>query len=192
MIVTNVNEIMQSKKMSKYRVSKNSGIPYMTLNDICSGRTRLDKCSADTVYKLAKTLGVSMEELLEPVMTPRPAFDLFRSNVCHKLKELGDIDFLIDTIESDEITAYYKRSWYPESLYLLAMVDYISRINGVPLCDSYSDLRKAKLKSVIYPSGVITAAAVSGDDTVKKRAVESAIPEFMRFNIVESEVRDVS
>ncbi len=188
----NVNEIMREKHVSKYRVAKNSGIPYMTLNDICSGKARLDKCSAYTVYKLAKELDVTMEELLEPILTPRPAFDLFRSNVCHRLKELGDIDFLIDTIESDEITTYYKRAWYPESLYLLAMVDYISRMNDVPLCDSYNEFRKAKLRSVIYPSSVIAAAAVSGDSKIKEKARESSIPEFMRFNIVESEVRNVN
>ena len=63
-----INEIMQQKNISKYRVAKNSGIPYMTLNDICNGKTRLDKCSAETVYKLAKELNVTMEELLEPIM----------------------------------------------------------------------------------------------------------------------------
>ncbi|MCR5056228.1 MAG: helix-turn-helix transcriptional regulator [Clostridia bacterium] len=188
----NINEIMQQKHLSKYRVAKNSGIPYMTLNDICNGKTRLDKCSADTVYKLAKELDVTMEDLLNPVMIPRPAFELFKSNVCHRLKELGDIDFLIDTIESDKITDYYRMSWYPESLYLLAMVDYISRINNVPLCTSYDNIRKAKLRSVIYPSSVVTAAAVSGDNRIKEEAIKSSIPEFMRFNIVESEVRNVN
>ncbi len=187
-----INDIMQQKHLSKYRVAKNSGIPYMTLNDICNGKTRLDKCSADTVYKLAKELDVTMEDLLEPYISPRPAFDLFKSNVCHKLKELGDIDFLIDTIESDEITTYYKRAWYPESLYLLAMVDYISRINDVPLCSAYSEFRKAKLRSVIYPSSIIAAAAVSGDSKIKERAMETSIPEFMRFNIVENDVRNVN
>lgn len=187
----NINEIMQEKHLSKYRVAKNSGIPYMTLNDICNGKTRLDKCSAETVYRLSKELDVTMEEILEPYMQPRPAFDLFKSNVCHRLKELGDIEFLIDTIESDDIITYYERSWYPESLYLLAMVDYISRINKVPLCDSYSNIRKVKLRNTVYPSSIITAAAISGDDRVKEWAVEASIPEFIRFNIVESEVRNV-
>ena len=188
----NMSEMMQQKHLSKYHVAKNSGIPYMTLHDICNGKTRLDKCSAETVYKLAKALGVTMEELLEPVMTPRPAFDLFKSNVCHKLKELGDIDFLIDTIEGDEITTYYKRAWYPESLYLLAMVDYISRINDVPLCDSYSEFRKTKLKHTVFPSSIIAAAAVSKDNRIMEKAMAESIPEFARFNIVESEVRNVN
>jgi len=187
----NVNDIINEKRLSKYRVAKNSGIPYMTLNDICSGKTRLDKCGADTVYKLSKELGVSMEELLEPYMTPRPAFELFKSNVCHKLKAEGDVDFLINTIESGEITDYYNKSLYPESLYLLAMVDYISRVNGIPLCDSYNEIRKTKLKNVLFPSSVVAAAAVSGED-IKEQAIKSSIPEFLNFNIVESEVRNVN
>lgn len=40
-------------------------IPHATLSDICSGKTRLEKCSAETVYKLAKVLNVSMELLTE-------------------------------------------------------------------------------------------------------------------------------
>ena len=187
-----INEIMLQKHISKYRVAKNSGIPYMTLNDICNGKTRLEKCSADTVYKLSKELGVTMEEILEPVMAQRPAFDLFKSNVCHRLKELGDIDFLIDTIESGEINTYYKRAWYPESLYLLAMVDYISRINDVPLCSAYNEIRKSKLRTIIYPSSIIAAAAISGSDRIKELAVKTSIPEFLRFNIVENEVRNVN
>ena len=187
-----INSILENNNISKYRLAKNSGIPYMTINDICSGKANLADCSAKTIYKLSKELGVSMEELLEPYMLPRPAFELFKSNVCHKLKSLGDIRFLIDTIESEDIITYYNRSWYPECLYLLAMVDYISRENNIPLCQEYNKYRRLKLKNIIYPSSILTAAAVSENDTIKEKALENAIDEFMRFNIVENEVRNVN
>ena len=66
-----VNDLMAQKNMTKYRLSKSSGIPYTTVNDICNGRAQLDKCSAETVYKLSKALGVSMEALLEPCFVRR-------------------------------------------------------------------------------------------------------------------------
>ncbi|MCM1527227.1 MAG: hypothetical protein NC091_08280, partial [Bacteroides sp.] len=58
-------------------------------------------------------------------------------------------------------------------------------------CTSYDDLRCCKLKETLYPSGILTAAFVSGTDAPKTKALQEAIPEFLRFNIVESEVRNV-
>lgn len=186
-----IQELMKQKKLTKYRLSKNSGIPYTTVNDICSGRARLEKCSAETIYKLAKELGVSMEALLEPCFTTRSGFELFKSNVCHRLKALGDMDFIIETLERDDISDYYRRKWYPESLYLLAMLDYISRVNDMPLCSEYDDLRRCRLQEPLYPAGVLASFSATGDERVKERARKEAIPEFMRFNIVESEIRNV-
>ncbi|MBR0236086.1 MAG: helix-turn-helix transcriptional regulator [Clostridia bacterium] len=60
-----IDDILQRKKMTKYRLAVDAGIPHATLNDICSGKTKLEKCSAETVYKIAKVLGVSMETLTE-------------------------------------------------------------------------------------------------------------------------------
>ena len=50
--------------MSRYRLSKESGVPWATLSDICTGKTRMDRCSAGTMLKLSQALGVSLEELL--------------------------------------------------------------------------------------------------------------------------------
>lgn len=186
-----IKDIMTEKNITIYRLSKNSGIPYATINDICNNKVNLAKCNAETIYKLARELNVSMEELLEPYVLSRPAFELFKSNVCHSLKELGDIDFLIKTIESNDIVTYYQRGWFPECLYLLAMVDYISRINGIPLCTDYNKIRRTKLRTKLYPVGIIIACTVSKNDDIKTKAEENAIPEFLRFNIVESEVRNV-
>ncbi len=60
-----IENLLERSKMTKYRLALQAGIPHATLNDICSGKTRLEKCSAETVYKLAKALGVSMELLTE-------------------------------------------------------------------------------------------------------------------------------
>ena len=58
-----VERLLKKQNMTKYRLAVEADIPHATLSDICSGKTRLEKCSAETVYKLAKTLGVSMEML---------------------------------------------------------------------------------------------------------------------------------
>ena len=190
--VMTISELLAKQNMTKYRLSKLSDVPYSTLNDLCNGKTSLEKCSAETVYRLAKELHVSMEELLAPCFEKRCSFELFKSNVCHKLKNLGDIDFLIDVLESNEIRSYYNKKWYPECFYLLAMVDYLSRINGIALCADFDDIRKRKLSDVLFPSGILALAASRNSDVPKQQAIRDAIPEFLRFNIVESEVRNVN
>ena len=186
-----ISDLLIQRGITKYSLSKTSGVPYTTLNDICNGKTSIEKCSAETVYRLAKQLHVPMEELLESSMEKRCSFELFKSNVCHKLKRLGDIDFLMETLKSGEIEMYYKRKWYPECFYLLAMVDYISRENHVSLCKEYDDLRKQKLAETIFPSSIIMLCAAENSDAPKETAIKEAIPEFINFNIVESEVRNV-
>ena len=53
---------------------------------ICQ-KKRTDKFGFSAFYKLAKSFEASMEELLEPCFEQGSSFDLYKSNVCHKLKE---------------------------------------------------------------------------------------------------------
>lgn len=64
----NLNIILKQSGMTKYRVAKISGVPHATLNDLCSGKSRIEKCSAETLYRIAKALNVSMESLIETVI----------------------------------------------------------------------------------------------------------------------------
>lgn len=186
-----INELLKNKKMTQYRLAKDSGIAYTTINDICNGKAQLEKCSAETIYRISKVLGVSMESLIEPCFDKRNDFELFKSNTCHRLNELGDIKFVIELLEEDSIRKYYEKKWYRESLYLLAMLDYISRENNIPICTQYDDMRSLKLKTILFPAGVLVADKVANTDEFKKHSIKEAIPEFMRFNIVECEVRNV-
>ncbi len=47
------------------------------------------------------------------------------------------------------------------------------------------------MQKMIYPVGILITASVLSDDSVKEDAVKHAIPEFLKYNIVESEVRNV-
>lgn len=60
-----IDSLLKKRNMTKYRLAVEAGIPHTTLNDICSGKTKLEKCSAETVYKLSNVLGVPMEMLTE-------------------------------------------------------------------------------------------------------------------------------
>jgi len=186
-----INEILKEKNKTKYWLSTRSRVPYATINDICSGKVKIEKCAAGTLYKLAKALKVTMEDLLAEHMERRADFELFKSAICHMVKNMGDLDFIVHILESNEIRKYFKMKWYPESFYLLAMVDYLSRENDLPVCREYNDLRKLCLDRILYPSGIIILSFVRKSEQPKIDSFENAIPEFKRFNIVENEVRNV-
>ena len=186
-----LEEILKQKNMSIYKCAKLSGIPYTTLSEVIRGKTRLEKCSAEVVYKLSRVLDISMEELIADTVEVRSDFEIFKSNVCHKAKDNGDLDFIISVLETDDIRRYWSKKWYPEAFYLLAMVDYLSRENGIPVCNKYDDIRSQSLRSPLYPKDVLMAAKLSHALDRREECKRTAIPEFMRFNIVESEVRNV-
>lgn len=192
-----INEVLAQKNITKYRLWKESGVPQATISDICTGKTSIEKCSAETIYRIARVLNVSMESLIAPAVQHaeeerrRPSFELFKRNTCHMVKDMGDIPFIIQLLETNQIRKLYEKKWYPEALYLLAMLDYLSRENNVPICKNYNDIRTAKLQRLVYPSSVVIMCKTLKSDAPKEECYRRAIPEFLRFNIVESEVRNV-
>ena len=187
-----INDELEKQNMTKYKLSKESGIPQTTITDICSGKAELEKCSAGTLYKVAKVLGITVEDILESVpVEHRSAFETFKSNTCHHVKDMGDLDFIAYVLEKDEVRILYEKRWYPEAFYLLAMVDYLSRINDLPVCTKYNDIRGRKLAKPLYAEGVRVSSEVFQSDEPLQKARQDAIPEFERFNIYESEVRNV-
>ncbi len=57
--------MLNEQNMTRYQLSKISGIPKTTVTDICTGRSSIERCSAKTVRQLAKAFGCSMEDIME-------------------------------------------------------------------------------------------------------------------------------
>lgn len=63
-----IKDLLKEKNMTRYRLAVESGVPHTTLSDIISGRTRIEKCSGETLYRLSKVLEVPIEELIQDSM----------------------------------------------------------------------------------------------------------------------------
>jgi len=48
------------------------------------------------------------------------------------------------------------------------------------------------LKETLYPASILVLCAALKSEQPKKESIAAAIPEFLRFNIVESGIRDVA
>ena len=119
-------------------------------------------------------------------------FENFKSNVCHSLKSMGDIPFLIYMLKSNEIEDYYNKNEFQECYYLLGMVDYLCRINDLPFTNKYNIIREYRLEKPIFPEGIDLLCFINGNDEPKEEFLRNAIPEFLRYNIVEGDVRNVA
>ena len=179
--------LLEEKNLSVYQAAKLSGIPYTTLSELVRQKTSIEKCTAEVVYRLARLLGVSMEMLLENTVEEKADFEIFKSNVCHSAKE-NTLDFIITTIKRDDVRKYWKKRWYQEAFYLLATIDYLCRLYDIPQCKNYDDIRAHSLKRPLYARDVLLQAKLHPRSRVKEICQSQALPEFLRFNIIESEI----
>ena len=186
-----LKDYLNKRNMSLYRLSKDTLIPYSTLRDLYTDKTPLSKASGEVIYKISSALDVTMEELLAAYMRDRPSFENFKSETCHKLKRMGANAFIIDLLKSNKIREYYSDQWYAEAFYLLAMLDYLCRENDVPVCTEYDDIRRHKLSEPLFPIGVVVLAEATHENKYYTEAITNSIPEFLKYNIVESEIRNV-
>lgn len=60
-------EKVSERGVSIYHLSKETGIPYTTLNELFNGKTDINKCGSETVYKLSLCFNCSVEELINPI-----------------------------------------------------------------------------------------------------------------------------
>ena len=74
-IIMRINEIIVQSGITKYRLAKISGVPHATLNDLCSGKSQIEKCSGETLYRLSKALEISIEMLLESAMEQKIEYE---------------------------------------------------------------------------------------------------------------------
>jgi len=190
-----LNQLLIQKKISKYKLAAMSQVPYSTVSDLFNEKTKLQKSSVDVVYKIAQALDLSIEELIsysiETTQTKRIDFELFKSQVRHQLHDSDDRSFIRAMLKSDMITQYIERRWYPEALYTLAMLDILCRLNDLPLTTKYDALRQMKLKTILYPADVVLLSKVQKSDKIKKESFDRSLPEFKRFNIVETNIRNI-
>lgn len=181
-----VDDIRKKRGLSMYELAEYSGVPYATVHAICKGNADIEKCQAGTVSKLAGVLRVSTDSLLEAEKAQ--PFTFFRCAECHKVKSQGALTYLENALVQDEISAYYSEKEYAKALYVLSMIDYLSRLNDIPLCKKYNSLRGIKLASPLYASGVLLSDALENTDRHKRESAAAAIPEFKLHNIIEAEV----
>ena len=63
----NFNIVLAGSGMSMYALSKLSGVPYTTVNEIHRGKVDINQCAAGTVHRLAGVLDVQPDRIMNPI-----------------------------------------------------------------------------------------------------------------------------
>ncbi len=186
-------ELSATRQLSKYKISKLTGIPYSTISDLFNEKTSLYRTSVEVLYKLSLVLNVSMEDLLDKSYEQeliRIDFELFKSNLQHAYKD-RKIESFIKEINKN-IEWYFSKKWNEEAFYSLAFLDYACRINKKPINNKYDKYRLLKLDEVNYPKSILLISKLKKDKNLLQELFDQSIPEFKKFNIVELDVNQVA
>lgn len=186
-----IKDELKIRNLSVYKCSKMSNIPYTTLLELVSNKSKFENCSIKTINKLGVVLNIPIGDLIANELEYRMSFEEFKSEICHKLKSLGDIDFIKYIITNNFINNYYNKGWLEETLYTLALLDYISEKNNIPFVKEYKYLRNKKLRHRIFPRDINLLSKLTTGTAVKRIALKKAIPMFLKYNIVETNVNNV-
>lgn len=186
-------DLLVKKNISQYRLAKMSDVPQTTISDICSNKTSIEKCSASTLHKLAKSLNVTVEDFLVKQIdnVSLKDYEVFKSSICHMYKSMDVHDFIKEVVSSRNIEKFYKNKEFAKSFYLVAMLDYACDTHHIERIEKYDFFRSLSLLEPMYPLSVVTLDLTMNTNKNKKESLKEALPQFKRFNIIESDIENV-
>ena len=91
-------DFLAEKGITVYRLSKISGLPKTTLNDIATSKVDLFDCSGRTLQRISSALGITIEMLLslEPEEAPSALPGFLNESISDYRKALRKRNTLID------------------------------------------------------------------------------------------------
>ncbi len=131
-----LQSLLDQRQISKYHLSKISGVPKTTIMDICAGRSDIERCSAKTVQQLARALNCTMEDMM--------ALSSSYDHITGLPKDRGYLECGLPPFLADSVSAM-KAAWDKldrGEKYLRWDCDY---------CNLQTDINNAEVNQIISP-----------------------------------------
>ncbi len=190
-LVMTLKQYLNKRNISGYYLSKATKIPYMTICDLLNGKTNIKNVSLKNALAISSCLNIDVNYLASFDDHELVSFRYFRNNTLHALKRKGYELFIKDLIKDKEIDFYSKNNGLEQALYLVSLIDYLCRINNLPIYDKrYNSLRKRRLERPFFVgSDLLNFKSI---EQAEKEMGISVIPEFKEHNIIEENVFNVA
>lgn len=117
-------------------------------------------------------------------------FEIFKSDLCQSIKKMNPVEAINQIKESGCIELLLNKNEDVKTLYLVAMINYLS--NKYNLDINIHDYDNFRLEHMVYPRSVLFKYAIMNNDKYKKEAIDHTEKEFLQFNICEGEIERVA
>lgn len=188
--MTLLEELMKQYKTTMEDLMIYTNLAEDKLMSFITGDISILDCPVKIFADLAKTFGLTVQELWDMAehydFDPK-AFEIFKSNTCHAVKEMGNKEFINEIVNKEYIEDYWDNKNRLCACYLLAMIDYLCRLENLPLIEKFDCIRGYRLPKLIYPYSFNFA----NNPNMIKKALAQAIPEFYKHGIVEGDIFNV-
>ena len=105
-----LKEYLKENNISVYRLSKDSGVPYTTLNELVNGKVSVENVSAGLLRNVSRTLSLSMDEL----------YDLCLTFNAVEIPDIGKVDI---AVRSKTFALYFTYNDLPVELELCKVTE---------------------------------------------------------------------
>ena len=180
--MSKIKQYLKKNNISIYKLSKNTNISYATVYNIVNDKVNIKKCEYGIIEKIAHNIGINTDDFVK-MCNSCYKFYIFRSEQQHLVHRKGELQYIIDVLENKVIDDLWEKSWELEAMYVLAMIDYLCRRNGIPKYNGYADIRACKCERIVYPVDIELECHLQNNPALLSQY--KYIPEFMEFNIAE-------
>ena len=84
-------------------------------------------------------------------MTPEElrADAVFVEHQKQELQRAGEFGYLIDALQEDKVRCFWNKGWFPEAVWILKAVDYLSQKHTDGVVAEYQDIRLSHAFSIV-------------------------------------------
>lgn len=188
--MTLLQELMKEKKVTIDDMMKYTKLSEEVILQYVNGEAKIIDCPIKVFAALAQLFDLTVQDFWEMAehydFDPKD-FEIFKSNTGHLLKRLGNRKFIKEIIDNEYIEDYWKCKNRLCACYLLAMIDYLCRLEKLPLYEKFDLMRGYRLPKLVYPYSFRFIRS----DSLLQKSLAQAIPEFYRHGIIEGDVFNV-
>lgn len=117
----------------------------------------------------------------------------FVSTIEHWLKNSQDKREFVLLLEKEiNLDELFSQNQLEKLYFIIALLEYLSDKYHINISEKAKKYSNGKLDTITYPEGIELYCQVVGDNSIKEMQLKSAIPQFLKYNLVITNIEGVA